>query len=171
MFIFGHLGVTLGIFLILEHIIPPLKDRLDYRYIAVGALLPDILDKLIGRVIFAETIGNGRIFGHTLAFCFVITLLGYYRYRLGKDTRIFQITGACSFHFLEDRMWNAPETLFWPALGWDFPVCPYPGSMIDYFLNMTTNSYVPSPSPGFIAESIGVGVIVVLVVAKYLRHR
>ncbi|WP_135603929.1 metal-dependent hydrolase [Methanococcoides sp. NM1] len=171
MFILGHLGVTLGIFFILEHILPPLKGRLDYRYIAFGALLPDILDKLIGRVIFAETIGNGRIIGHTLAFCLVITLLSYYRYRLSKDTHIFQITGACFFHLLEDRMWTAPETLFWPALGWDFPVCPYPDSVIDYFLNMIMNSYVPSLSLEFIAESIGGCIIVVLVVAKYLRHR
>jgi hypothetical protein len=68
-------------------------------------------------------------------------------------------------------MWNAPQTLFWPALGWDFPVCPYPGSLSDYFLNMITNSYAPSLSLGFIAESIGAGVIVVLVVAKYLRDK
>ncbi|WP_445474228.1 metal-dependent hydrolase [Methanococcoides methylutens] len=171
MFIFGHLGVTLGIFLILERIIPPLKGRFDYRYIAFGALLPDILDKLIGRVIFAETIGNGHIIGHTLVFSLVITLLGYYRYRLGNDTRIFQIAGACYFHLLEDRMWNAPETFFWPALGLDFPVCPYPGNVSDYFLNMITNSYAPSISLGFIAESIGGGIIVVLIVAKYLRDR
>jgi len=170
MLIFGHLVFTVGVFFILGRILPALKGRLDYRYIAFGALLPDILDKLIGRVIFAETLANGRIIGHTLVFCLFIALLGYYRYGKSRDTGVFLISGACFFHLLEDRMWKTPYTLFWPAFGWEFPVGCYYGGVLDYFLKMGTIGYVPSLCPCFITEFIGL-IIAVIISAIYLRHR
>ncbi|WP_440956448.1 metal-dependent hydrolase [Methanosarcina sp. Mfa9] len=170
MLIFGHIVFTIGIFFMLERILPALRGRLDYRYIAFGALLPDILDKLVGRVIFAEFLANGRIVGHTLVFCLFIALLGYYRYGKSRDTGLFLISGACFFHLLEDRMWAKPHTLFWPAFGWEFPkVCCYGGGL-DYFLNMATIGYVPSLCPCFITEFIGL-IIAVIISAIYLRRR
>ena len=68
MFLFGHIGVTLGVFFGLGIFIPRLKTIIDPKYLVIGALLPDLIDKPLGRVIFASTIANGRIIGHTLLF-------------------------------------------------------------------------------------------------------
>ena len=170
MLIFGHLVFTIGIFFILERVLPVLRGRLDYRYIAFGALLPDILDKLVGRVIFAESLANGRLVGHTLVFCLFIALLGYYHYGKSRDTGVFLISGACFFHLLEDRMWNSPYTLFWPAFGWEFPTGCYYGGVLDYFLKMAKSGFVPSLCPCFITEFIGFA-IAVIESAIYLRRR
>jgi len=53
MLFFGHLGITRGIFIGLWVIIPRLKSAIDLRYLALGALLPNLIGKLIGKVIFA----------------------------------------------------------------------------------------------------------------------
>jgi hypothetical protein len=76
MFLFGHIGVTLGVFFGLSIFLPRLKAIINPKYLAVGALLPDLIDKPIGRVIFASTIANGRIIGHTLLFSLLIFLIG-----------------------------------------------------------------------------------------------
>jgi hypothetical protein len=78
MFLFGHIGVTLGIFFGLSIPAPRLKIIINPLYLAIGVLLPDFIDKPIGRVIFAHTIAKGRIIGHTLLFSFLILLFGLY---------------------------------------------------------------------------------------------
>ncbi|MCQ1535221.1 metal-dependent hydrolase [Methanosarcina sp. KYL-1] len=170
MLIFGHIGVTVGIFILLERIVPSLRGRFAYFYIALGALLPDLLDKPIGRVIFAESIANGRLLGHTLAFCFFIALLGYYQYGKSKDIRVFLVSGACFLHLLEDRMWATPHVFFWPVFGWEFPVGSYTGNVFDYFIKMFRIGYVPSLCPCFITEFIGF-IIAAFILGNYLRHR
>lgn len=170
MLIFGHLVFTIIIFFILERILPALRGKLDYRYIAFGSLLPDILDKLVGRVIFAEIISNGRLVGHTLVFCFFIALLGYYHYEKSRNTGVFLISGACFLHLLEDRMWIKSYTFFWPAFGWKFPADCYYGGGLDYFLKMARIGYVPSLCSCFITEFTGF-IIAVLISVIYLRRR
>ncbi len=76
MLLFGHLGITLGVYLGLGTFISRLRVIIDPRYLAIGALLPDLIDKPIGRVIFASTLANGRIIGHTLLFTLLIALTG-----------------------------------------------------------------------------------------------
>jgi hypothetical protein len=54
MLLFGHVGVTLGIFIGLGIFLPQLKTIIDPKYLVIGALLPDIIDKPLGMVIFAS---------------------------------------------------------------------------------------------------------------------
>jgi len=49
MLLFGHLGITLGVFIGLRILIPRLKSLIDLRYLVIGALLPDLIDKPIGK--------------------------------------------------------------------------------------------------------------------------
>ena len=44
------------------------KKHLDYRFLLIGSLLPDLIDKPIGGIFFYQTFQNGRIFAHTLCF-------------------------------------------------------------------------------------------------------
>ena len=45
-----------------------LAKRMDIRFLLIGSLLPDIIDKPIGIYLFRETFSSARIFSHTLLF-------------------------------------------------------------------------------------------------------
>ena len=84
MLVFGHLGITLGAAVLLDGALsrslpscdvpanpggretrpvkPSLLSRIDLRLLLIGSLLPDIVDKPIGTVLFRSTFENGRIF-------------------------------------------------------------------------------------------------------------
>src|SRR5664280_2642155 len=98
MFLFGHIGVTLGVFFGLGIFIPRLKTIIYPKYLVIGALLPDLIDKPLGRVIFASTIANGRIIGHTLLFSLLIFVIGLYVYEKRRDIRIISLTTGSFFH-------------------------------------------------------------------------
>ncbi|AAM32828.1 metal-dependent hydrolase [Methanosarcina mazei] len=121
MLLFGHLFVTLGIFFGLAIFIPRLKTVINPRYLAIGAILPDLIDKPIGEVIFASTFGNGRIVGHTLLFSLLLFLAGLYLYDKRRDIRALSLSAGSFLHIFEDRMGADPYTFFWPLFGWSFP--------------------------------------------------
>ncbi|MCK4476335.1 MAG: metal-dependent hydrolase [Methanophagales archaeon] len=100
MLLFWHIGLTLGIFFVIGKI---LRKDIDYRYVLLGSILPDLIDKPIGAVILKDYFSNGRIFSHTLAF---VTLLSLFAILNGKMI----ILSFCSFlHLLEDSMWNCKK--------------------------------------------------------------
>ncbi len=90
--------------------------RADLSYLALGSMLPDIIDKPLGLVIFG-TPAMGRTVAHTFLFLLIITLLAIYFH----DLRIASISGGVLAHLVLDFMWRSPVTLFWPLLG-NFPV-------------------------------------------------
>ena len=162
MFLFGHIGVTLGVFFGLGIFISRLKTIIDPKYLVIGALLPDLIDKPLGRVIFASTIANGRIIGHTLLFSLLILLIGLYVYEKRKDMRIISLTTGSLFHLVEDQMWKSPKTLFWPLFGLSFPKDYTENSGIKYLIKELENSFTFHFSQSSIPEILGMGVIVVL---------
>lgn len=97
-----------------------LADRIDIRILFVGALLPDIIDKPIGRLLFKETFENGRIFAHTLVFLVVLTLIGLYMYNKRGSLAGLTLSFGVLTHLLLDAMWQLPHTLFWPLYGFSF---------------------------------------------------
>lgn len=121
MLLFGHLGVTLGIFFGLGIFIPRLRTLIDPRYLAIGAILPDLIDKPVGEVIFASTFSSGRIIGHTLLFSLLLFLIGLYVYEKRRDIRGLSLTSGSFLHLFEDQMGADPQTFFWPLFGWSFP--------------------------------------------------
>lgn len=159
MFIFGHIGITLGIFYLLNHLSSGKNIPVEFKWIAFGALLPDFIDKPLGRIILAETIGSGRIFAHTLLFGILLGLAAYYVfYRKGWKMPLI-VAGASFCHLLEDEMWNSPRAFLWPFLGWDFPRDTFSGGFIEYLMTVLNNSYNPAYSSVFIPEIIGLGII------------
>jgi len=62
MFLFGHMGVTLGIAVLVFYVLKIKLDRRLYLFILIGAILPDLIDKPIGEVLLANSISNGRLF-------------------------------------------------------------------------------------------------------------
>ena len=62
----AHVGYTLGVCLVADKLIPG-KRHIDYRGIAVAALAPDIVDRLL--YVFAMTrASSGRLIAHTALF-------------------------------------------------------------------------------------------------------
>lgn len=159
MFIFGHIGITLGIFYLLSRLFPEKNIPVDLKWIAFGALLPDFIDKPLGRIVLAETIGSGRIFAHTLVFAIFLGLAAYYILQQKGWITPLIIAGASFCHVLEDQMWNSPAALFWPFLGWEFPRDTFSGSFIEYFMGILNRSYDPAYSGVFVPEIIGLGII------------
>jgi membrane-bound metal-dependent hydrolase YbcI (DUF457 family) len=169
MFIFGHIGITLGIFYSLYYLYSKKNFQRAVPYIVIGSLFPDIIDKPLGRIILAETIGSGRIYAHTLLFLILLSLAGYYLYQKGQ-TKLLIIAGASFCHLLEDQMWNSPKVLFWPFLGWEFPRDRLYGSFIEYLLLILNRSYDPAYTQTFISEITGL-IIIVLLTGKYIQSR
>jgi LexA-binding, inner membrane-associated putative hydrolase len=119
--IFGHIGITLGIFLLICMFIPLLKKIIDFKYLAIGALLPDLIDKPLGWIIFPSLLLGGRTICHTFVFSFALLYIGLSMYEKISDRRIVSLAAGSFFHLMEDQMWQEPRILFWPLLGWGFP--------------------------------------------------
>ncbi|PXF58095.1 MAG: metal-dependent hydrolase [Candidatus Methanogaster sp.] len=162
MFGMGHVGCTLGIVVIIAMMVPELRDRIDLRFVLVGALLPDLIDKPIGHIIFASSIGYGRLLGHTLLFVLLLAVIGLFLHGKNRDNAIC-LSFATFLHLIEDRMWEIPKVLFYPVYGFDLPsrTVAYE-HWYDYFATMAVDSYTPSLSYVFVSEIVGICVIVVL---------
>ena len=150
MLFFGHLGITLLFVFIVFYF---LKEDVDYRFVLVGAILPDLIDKPIGNYLLYSVFQNGRIFGHTLLFVFTLTLLGSYVTKKYKTGFVELLALGSLLHIAEDQLWKDPGTLFWPLLGLEFPKYElenYFGYIL-YVLTHNPDAYVP--------EIIGIGIL------------
>ncbi|CAJ36717.1 metal-dependent hydrolase [Methanocella arvoryzae] len=131
MLFFGHIGLTL---LVVFLVALALKIGVDYRLVIVGSLLPDIIDKPLGEYIFHSVFNNGRIFSHTLLFIAVLAIIALLVARKYRYWGVGVLTVSAAFHQVEDQMWNAAGTWFWPLFGWGFPEYER-GDYILYLLN------------------------------------
>ena len=138
MFVFGHLGIG-------SKLVQPLMGGkgpagLPRRWMLLGTLLPDLLDKPLywGLVILSdhqakalEWMRGTRLFGHTALFLMLITL--YATLRRSKVAAALAVGVASHLlldHIADHFVWNAPMSIryseiVWPAFGWEFPVSPF----------------------------------------------
>ncbi len=128
MLLFAHPGITLGVATIAADVVNrkpswfvSLSRYLDIRWLLVGSLLPDIIDKPVGQYIFRDTFNNGRIFSHTLLFLIVIAVIGFYLLKKYRWVWMLSLAAGTFMHLILDEMWQTPQTLFWPLLGFSFP--------------------------------------------------
>lgn len=127
--LFWHLGLTCLIIVFTLGV-----RRIDYRVVLLGAILPDLIDKPIGRILFVDTFQTSRLFGHTLLLVTVV-LLSIQLVLRGKTARRWFILPIASLiHLALDGMWNLPVTLFWPLFGTRFPPEPNADYWLDVFL-------------------------------------
>jgi hypothetical protein len=92
-------------------------------------VLPDLVDKVLGRIIFSSSVDNGRIFFHSLGIVLLFLIAGlmvwYYYHSFS-----FLVVGFGIFlHQIVDMMWRSPLSWYYPLLG------PYPVDYSpDYFM-------------------------------------
>jgi membrane-bound metal-dependent hydrolase YbcI (DUF457 family) len=146
MYVFGHLGIGLKL-------VQPWNKGLSRRYILLGAILPDLIDKpLYYGLSFATgrqgqalgLISGTRTFGHaaitTLALASVASLR--------RSRALAAVTLGMAAHLLldnlSDRFVLGPDkfslqSLLWPLDGWRFPV--YPFTSVGEQLHRVTEPY------------------------------
>jgi inner membrane protein len=169
--VFGHVGITLAAGLVLKRAFPykpdhadadepvagssfrKIVDKMDLRILIVGSMLPDLIDKPLGQVIFRESIGNGRIYAHTLLFLIAISMIGFYLYRSRQHIWLVVLAFGSLLHIIEDEMWLLPRTLFWPFMGFTFDKLDS-----DYWLGSLWNKFLHDSSV-YIPEWIGIAIV------------
>lgn len=129
MFFFFHLliGVVTG--LLLSEL---LRTRRWLLPVAVGSVLPDLVDKPLGHILFAETIGYGRIIGHSLLFLVIILILAVLLWKYRGSILFFGLGIGVLLHQVLDSMWKIPATWYYPLFG-PFPTKDLPNFFINSF--------------------------------------
>jgi hypothetical protein len=111
MLVFAHVGLALAA--------ARFTVQASLLLVALGSMLPDIIDKPLGLIVFG-TPAMGRTFAHTLLFLILLGTAAYYRHSI----LLASLAGGVLVHLALDYMWASPQTLLWPLLG-GFPMAPY----------------------------------------------
>lgn len=162
MLILGHVGFTLGLARIAEKACIKLKVNdfhRNYSLVALGSIVPDLIDKPLGHVFLKESLNNGRIFSHTLLFIVLIWIIAMLAVNMGKSG-FLSVSFGSAVHLALDEMWRKPETFFWPLYGWSFSY-----SEPDFLLNIIQKLDKPEI---FIPEIMGAAILVLFWIDR--RH-
>lgn len=124
MIFFGHLGPAVAAVRIGEKILGKSTEKelnIDYRFVLVGAVLPDLIDKPIGMFFLRNVFHNSRLFAHAIIFAVILTAIGIYRNYKYKKNGILMLGIGSFIHQILDSMWHFPKIALWPFLGLKFP--------------------------------------------------
>jgi hypothetical protein len=125
MLILGHLVIGLIIGFILYEIF---HARTLIVFCAIGSVLPDLVDKGLGHIIFSSSLDNGRIFFHGLGIVLLFAVVGLIVWKYYRSFAFLVVGFGVLLHQLADVMWTSPVTWYYPLLG------PYPADFApDYF--------------------------------------
>ena len=114
MLIFCHLciGAIIGLFLARST-----RDKGMVALAAIGSILPDLVDKPVGYLVYGDILGHGRLYLHTLLFLALLACAGLLAWRLTRSRAPAVLAGLVGLHQLMDLMWLAPVTWLYPFLG------------------------------------------------------
>lgn len=95
-------------------------EHMDLRFLALGAILPDVIDTPIGVAVW-QTWQTPRLWSHSLAFGALLMTVVLLVTRRGRRRKQWMLVAVgVLMHLALDGMWSYPETLWWPFLGWTF---------------------------------------------------
>lgn len=148
--LFWHVGATTAF------IRYAFRDPLmDLRFLALGAILADLIDLPIG-ILMWDTWGTVRLAAHSLVFAaaVMVGVLIFTRRGLTRKRWMLLAVGVLA-HLAFDAMWQDPETLWWPFLGWEFTASGF-ATYGDYVANLIADPRL------WISEIAGVGYLILL---------
>lgn len=95
------------------------RRRVDYRYVLLGAVLPDLVD---GVLHLAGVFDGpaGRWVAHTLLAAMVVAVVILLGFKAERRLQVFGVFVGWLLHLVGDGMWSAPKTFLWPAFGTGF---------------------------------------------------
>lgn len=118
MYILAHAGLTLLAWETLRRLLPRTQVfAAPFLAVAVGALLPDLIDKPLGHLVLQW--GSGRLFAHTVLFALALAA-GAFAVRSWAPRAsavLFALSFGSAAHLALDQMWLEPQILAWPFLG------------------------------------------------------
>ena len=114
MYLFAHIMVGILIGLVLAVLV---GDRRIVALTALGAVLPDLIDKPLGHIVLAGTLNYGRIYFHGLTVLFLVVLAGLLLYHYRQRIGLLAVAVGMASHQVLDGMWHNPVVWFWPFLG------------------------------------------------------
>ena len=116
--ILWHLGGTLAI---VRYVFR--DPAMDLRWVLVGSVLPDLMDKPIGSVFFNDQLETHRLLGHALVFpvLALFAVLGLTRRGTAIRKGLIGVVIGVFVHLILDGAWIDPEAFLWPFFGLDFP--------------------------------------------------
>lgn len=165
MFPLGHIGIG-------THIVPPrIRALLPWRWIVLGCLLPDAIDKPLYFWARAEhrpgvdhlyLLHGSRLFGHTLLFLAALFVAG----AALRSERLRALGWGVATHLVLDLLpdfvsgyfFTFRHWLLWPLFGWGFP--PAYGGRLAHGIDRELATYIAG-------ELIGAALLVRL----YARSR
>jgi hypothetical protein len=94
--------------------------RIDYRLVVAGALLPDVVDGVLGgpRVLHSLTF--------SVALLAVVMAATAGRGRRLVRRRLLAVPIGTFLHLVLDGMWARTDVFWWPFTGWSFGDAPLP---------------------------------------------
>ncbi len=114
MFFFFHVfaGIVLALLLAQQ-----LHDSRIVLPCIIGAFLPDLIDKPLGYLLFADSVGNGRILLHNLFLVLILLAIGCIAWKRMARPEVFAFTVGLISHQILDLMWTVPENWLFPFYG------------------------------------------------------
>jgi len=153
MYFFFHLftGIILG-FLIGDL----LHNRRWIIPCAIGAVLPDLIDKPFGFIVFGGVIDNGRIWCHSLLVAAIVLLAGLLIWNMRKTPVLLAAAIGILSHQILDLMWRQPSTWYYPLLG------PFGGRLPPGHLFTLLMQEISNPSEWILVALIAIVVVFTL---------
>lgn len=148
--LFWHVGMTIAF------IRYAFRDqKMDLRFLALGALLPDLIDTPIGALVW-NSFQTPRLWSHGFLFGTAVMVLVLLLTRRGPVRKRWMLlaTGIL-LHLALDAVWNQPETLWWPFLGIEFTSTGF-ASFGSYVADVLTDPIV------WAGEAVGLAYLVIL---------
>jgi hypothetical protein len=105
---------------------------------AVGAILPDLVDKPVGYVLLPGVIGYGRFLFHSLPVAMLILAAGIVLWRRRGSVVVLAVATGVIFHQFLDTMWRQPAGWLDPLLG---PVTEHRPIPPDYFFILLRQNF------------------------------
>jgi membrane-bound metal-dependent hydrolase YbcI (DUF457 family) len=99
---------------------------MDLRFLALGAVLPDLID-LPTAIVWWDAFGSVRLAAHSITFGALVMVAVLVLTRRGPLRKRWMLLAVgVLLHLALDAMWQAPETLWWPFLGTAFTPSGFP---------------------------------------------
>ena len=98
------------------------RRRIDYRYVLLGAVLPDVADSLLRPWVDPGPAGRGV--AHSLLAASAVAVVVVVAFSGARRIALFGLAVGWLLHLVTDGMWQAPATFLWPAFGLRFATAP-----------------------------------------------
>jgi inner membrane protein len=108
------------------------RRRIDYRFILIGAVVPDLIDVPLSYV-FGWPGHRGP--AHTLLAVIIVTVFVIVAFRGTRRLSLFGLGVGWLTHLVGDGMWSVPRTFLWPLFGTRFGGSPSEPYSVDLLVH------------------------------------